>query len=293
MGKTEQLTRCFTTTRGVHGLLAIVIFIIAETFGLWFLNAQCEIPEARMEAAGWVYQISIITAVLTITLVPYNALIVAHEHMNVYAYISILDAFLKLAICYLISHSQFDKLIYYALLLFCIQILNNLFNRIYCKRHFAECSLKYSLDKQFFKPIMGFTGWNLLGSFSTMTLAQGATLMVSAFWGPAIVTSRAIASQLRNHLFQFINSFRIAVNPQIIKRDASGDTKGSSDLLFFSTKITFYLTLIIILPFLFETEYILQLWLKNVPEYAVAFVRLSLVEILFFVYDISFYNIEY
>ena len=290
-GKIEKLTRCFTTTRGIHGILAIAIFIVAETVGLWFLNTQCEIPEARMAAAGWVYQISIITAVLTITLVPYNALIVAHEHMNVYAYIGILDAFLKLAICYLICHSPFDKLIYYALLLFCIQILNNLFNRVYCKRNFAECSLKYSLDKQFFKPILGFTGWNLLGSFSTMTLAQGATLMVSAFFGPAVVTARAIASQLRNFMFQFINSFRTAVNPQIIKRDASGDTKSSSDLLFFSTKITFYLILIIILPFLFETEFLLKIWLKNVPEYTVAFVRLSLVEILFFVYDISFYTI--
>lgn len=290
-GKIEKLTRCFTTTRGIHGILAIAIFIVAETVGLWFLNTQCEIPEARMAAAGWVYQISIVTAVLTITLVPYNALIVAHEYMNVYAYIGILDAFLKLGICYLIKHSPFDKLIYYALLLFCIQILNNLFNRIYCKRHFAECSLKYSLDKQFFKPILGFTGWNLIGGFSTMTLAQGATLMVSAFFGPAVVTARAIASQLRNHLFQFINSFRTAVNPQIIKRDASGDTKSSSDLLFFSTKITFYLILIIILPFLFETEFLLKIWLKNVPEYTVAFVRLSLVEILFFVYDISFYTI--
>lgn len=289
--KIEQLTRCFTTTRGIHGLLAIAIFIIAETVGLWFLHTQCEIPEARMDAAGWVYQISIVTAVLTITLVPYNALIVAHEHMNVYAYIGILDAFLKLGICYLIKHSPIDRLIYYALLLFCIQILNNLYNRIYCKKHFAECSLKYSLDKQFLKPILSFTGWNLIGSFSTMTLAQGATLMVSAFFGPAIVTARAIASQLRNYLFQFINSFRTAVTPQIIKRDASGDYRGSSGLLFFSTKITFYLTLVIVLPFLLETDYILRLWLKNVPEYAVAFVRLSLVEILFFVYDISFYTI--
>lgn len=180
-GKIENLTRCFTTTRGIHGLLAIGIVIIAETVGLWFLHTQCEIPEARMDAAGWVYQISILTALLTITLVPYNALIVAHEHMNVYACIGILDAFLKLGICYLIKQSPIDKLIYYALLLFCIQIFNNLFNRIYCKKHFEECSLKYSLDKQFLKPILSFTGWNLIGSFSTMTLAQGATLMVSAF----------------------------------------------------------------------------------------------------------------
>jgi len=256
-GRIEQLTRCFSTTRGIHGLLAIAIFCIAETVGLWFLHTQCEIPEARMDAAGWVYQISVVTAVLTITLVPYNALIIAHEHMNVYAYIGILDAFLKLGICYLIKHSPIDKLIYYALLLFCIQILNNLFNRIYCKKHFKECSLKYSLDKHFLKPILSFTGWNLIGSFSSMTIAQGATLMVSAFFGPAVVTSRAIASQLRNYLFQFINSFRTAVNPQIIKRDSAGDLKGSSDLLFFSTRISFYLTLVIVLPFLFETDFIL------------------------------------
>lgn len=296
LGKKEseekgRLTRCFTTTRGIHGLLAIVILVISETIGLWILYTQCEIPAERMSAAVWVYQISVITSMLSITLVPYSSLIIAHEHMVIYAYVGVIEAVLKLLVCYLIQISPIDNLVFYALLIFAIQVANNLFNRFYCRLKFNECSFKYSLDKQFFKPIVGFSGWNLLGSFSYMAITQFATIMVSFFFGPAIVAARAIAAQVRNIIFNFINNFRVAVNPQILKKHAVGDINGSKRLIFFSTSLSFYLLLLILLPFLFETDFILELWLKNVPDYAVGFSRLMAFELLTGVYGISFYMI--
>ena len=287
----DALTRCFTTTRGIHGILAILILVIAETVGLWILYTQCEIPNERMNAAMWVYQISVFTSMLSITLVPYSSLIIAHEHMVIYAYVGVIEAILKLLICYLIQISPIDNLIFYALLILAIQIANNLFNRLYCKFNFRECSFKYSLDKTFFKPILGFSGWNLLGNFSYMAITQFATIMVSFFFGPAIVAAREIASQVRNYILTFINNFRVAVNPQILKKHAAGDVIGSKRLILLSTSISFYLMLLVLLPFLFETDLILKLWLKNVPEYAIDFTRVMILELLTGIYGTSFYMI--
>lgn len=287
----DRLAHCFKTTRGIHAILALFIVVIAETVGLWILYTKCEIPIDRLGAAMWVYQISIFTTVLSITFVPYNALIIAHERMNIYAFVGIVDAILKLAVCYLIYVSPIDKLVFYAFLILCIQVFDNLFCRIYCKRHFEECSFKYSFDKEFFKPILSFTGWNLLGSFSTMAMTQASTIMVSFFFGPAIVAARAISGQLRSYILNFINNFRVAVNPQILKRYAFGDSEGSKRLMFLSTSVSFYLMLFIVVPLSLETEYILTLWLKNVPEYAVEFTRITLLELMVVVYDVSFYMI--
>lgn len=286
-----DLTRCFTTTRGIHGILALAILVISETIGMWLLCTQCEIPHERMNAAIWVYQISVITSMLSITLVPYSSLIIAHEHMVIYAYVGVIEAVLKLLVCYLIQISPIDSLVFYALLIFGIQVANNLFNRLYCKIKFSECSFKYSLDRKFFRPILGFSGWNLLGSFSYMAITQLATIMVSFFFGPAIVAARAIASHLKNYIISFINNFRVAVNPQILKKHAVGDITGCKKLIFFSTSISFYLMLVILIPFLFETDFILELWLKNVPEYAVEFSRVMIFELLTGIYGTSFYMI--
>lgn len=145
----SHLENCFKTTRGIHAIMGVLIVLIAETIGLWILYYKCDIPEDRMTSALIVYQISVITAYLSVTLVPFQALLIAHEHMTVYAYLGIIDALLKLGICYLILISPIDNLVFYALLLFGVQLFDNIFNRIYCKRHFRECSLKYSLDKRF------------------------------------------------------------------------------------------------------------------------------------------------
>lgn len=289
--KNVGLIRCFTTTKAIHGVMALIIFVIAETIGLWLLYNECEIPLNRMGAALWVYQISVVTAVLSITLVPFQALIIAHEHMAIYAYIGIIDAVLKLLICYLIQISPIDKLVFYAFMILVVQWSLYLFNRIYCKLHFKECIAGYSFDKEYFKPILGFTGWNLLGSFSSMAITHAATVLISIFFGPALVTARAISGQVKSQVVNFITNFRTAVNPQILKRYANGEVESSKSLLFLSTNISFYLMLVITLPLLFETELVLKLWLKIVPPYTVEFLRITLLEVLFIVYDLSFYMI--
>lgn len=296
LGKSDERTfigliRCFATTRAIHGIMALIIIVIAETIGLWLLYTKCEIPANRMYAALWVYQISVITAVLSITLVPFQALIIAHEHMAVYAYIGIIDAFLKLLICYLIQTSPIDKVVFYALMILAVQLALYLFNRIYCKLHFKECIAGYSLDKEYFRPILGFTGWNLLGSFSSMAITHAATVLISIFFGPALVTARAISGQVKSQVVNFITNVRTAVNPQILKRYANGEVESSKSLLFLSTNVSFYLMLVITLPLLFETELVLKLWLKIVPSYTVEFLRITLLEVLFIVYDLSFYMI--
>lgn len=287
----SYLKRCYTTTKGIHAILSILIVIVSETIGLWLLYNKCEIPQARMSAALWVYHLSVITSVITINQVPYNALVIAHEHMTIYAYLGIAEAVLKLAICFLITVSPIEKLVFYAILMLIIHVLIYVVYIIYCRKLFEECIWGYNLDRSFFRPILGFTGWNLLGSFSSMAMAQGANVMISFFFGPAIVAARAISSQIRGHLMSFVNNFRTAVNPQVLKRHAAGNVDESKGLLLFSTNVSVYLMLLITVPLLLETDYILRIWLKVVPEYAVEFTRITLLEVLFAVYDLSFYMI--
>lgn len=286
----STLTRCFKTTRAIHGILAMLIVLVCETFGLWMLYSS-SIPAERMNAAFWVFQISVITAVINITQVPFNALIIAHERMGVFAYISIFEVIAKLLVCYLLVKSPIDKLIYYAILIFLVQLIVFLCYRLYSVRHFQECRRGYIIDREFFKPIMSFSFWNLFGSLSYSALTQGTTIIISFFFGPALVTSRAIANQVKSHVTNFVTSFRTAINPQILKRNSAGEIASSHSLLFQSANITFYLMLIMVLPLMFEAPFILDLWLDEVPEYTVEFTRIVLLEMLVYTYDITYYQI--
>jgi len=286
----SSLVHCFKTTRAIHAILAGVILIICETIGLWVL-LKANIPEPRQVAAMWAFQISVLTAMFNVTQVPFTALIIAHEKMSIYAYVSVFEVILKLAICYLLVYSPIDKLVWYALLLFIVQISILLYYRLYCRRVFKECELGYELNESFFKPIMSFSFWNLFGSLSSTLLIQGATLVISFFFGPVVVASRAIANQVKSHVLSFVNNVRVAMNPQIIKRHAAGEEGSSRRLIFLSTNITYYLMLFFILPLFLEARFVLELWLEEVPEYTVEFTRLVLLELLFCVYDVSFYQI--
>ena len=289
-GDIDSLVRCFKTTRAIHGILAIIIFMLCETIGLLILY-RSSIPEERITAAFWVFQISTLTAVVNVTQTPFNSLIIAHERMEVFAYVSIFDVIARLIVCFLLIISPLDKLIFYAILLFAVQMIVFSTYRIYCKRNFKECHMGYKLDKDFFQPIMSFSFWNLFGSLSYSALTQGATIIISFFYGPAIVASRAIANQVKNHVSSFVTNFRTAINPQIIKRHAAGDKGSSRSLLFFSTNITFYLMLFFILPLMLEAELILDLWLTEVPQYSVEFMKIGMLEMLFYTYDVTFYQI--
>lgn len=286
----NSLVSCFKTIMSIHVILSLVILIVCETGGLWILY-NASIPEARQTAAFWVFQISVLTAMFNIIQIPFNALIIAHERMSFYAYISIFEVVSKLAVCFLLLIYPIDKLVFYAILLFGVQIVVSLFYRSYCRHNFSECQNGFMMDQKFFRPIMSFSFWNLFGSLAFTALTQGATLVMSFFFGPAIVTSRAIANQVKNNAVGFVNNFRVAVNPQILKRHAAGDVESSRKLLFFSTNFSFYLMLVFVLPLLLESHFILKLWLKDVPEYTTEFLQIVLLEMLFFVYDVSFYQI--
>lgn len=286
----RQLVSCFRTTRTIHAILALILFAICETLGLWVLNGSA-IPDERMTAAFWVYQISIFTAMLNVTQVPFTALIIAHERMSIYAYISIFEVIAKLLICYMLVISPLDKLVYYAMLLFMVQVAVLVTYRIYTKRHFRECSMRYGFDKTFFRPIMSFSFWSLLGSLSYHALTQGTTILVSFFFGPKIVAGRAIANQVKSHVINFVTNFRMAINPQILKRNAAGEMESYKGLLLWSANLTFYMMLIFVLPLIFTSDFILSLWLKDVPPYASPFLQIALIEMLFYVYDVTFYQI--
>lgn len=290
-GDNSHLVDCFKTTRTIHAILAAGIFLIAETIGLWLLYTQCKIPADRMLAAMWVYQISVATSVLNVTQVPFTALIIAHERMGIYAYVSIFEVFAKLLICYLLVVSPVDKLIFYAVLLFVVQILTLGYYRMYCKRKFDECKMGYTISKEFFRPLMSFSFWNLFGSLSYSALTQGTTIIISMFFTPAIVAARAVANQVKNHVINFVTNFRMAINPQILKRHSAGDKESSKELLFLSCNISFYLMLAMVLPLMFESRFVLELWLHEVPEYTVEFLQIVLLEMLFYVYDVTFYQI--
>jgi len=295
LGKKDfiKLKKTFDTTLSAHIIISVIILIIAETIGLWFLLNKLVIPEERMYASFWVYQISILTAIINITQVPYTASIIAHEKMTVYAYIGIIEVLLKLTIVFFLTVCSFDKLITYAFLLCAVQISIAAFYRIYCVRKFKETKYTFSLDKEIFKEIFGFSGWSLFASGSIALNEQGTTLITNMFFGPSVVAARAISLQVNMAANQFVSNFRTAVNPQIVKKYASEDFVGSKSLLLSSTKYSFYLMFLLGFPIILLANPILNIWLVNVPDYTVAFVRLAIVQSLFAVFDSSFYTALY
>ncbi len=276
IGDPVQLRRIFNTCLNIHFILAIIIIFLAETIGLWFLCNQMNIPEERMNAAFWVYQFSIFTAAIMIISVPYNAVIIAHERMNIFAYISIVEVILKLLIVYLLLIGKTDRLILYAFLMLGIQIGIRILYGIYCKRHFPETEFKFVKDSGLIKEILGFTGWNLWGSCAYIAFTQGINILLNIFFGPTVNAARGVAAQVQNAVLQFSVNFQTALNPQIIKSYAQKDLAYMHKLVYSSSKFTFFLLLLLTLPILLETETILSIWLKQVPEYAVPFLRLIL-----------------
>lgn len=289
----ENLSKTFSTTLSIHIVLSLIIVFLAETVGLWFFYNKLEIPESRMFAASVAYHLSILTSLISITQVPYGAVIIAHEKMDIYAYMSIVDVVLKLAVVYLLSIAPWDKLIFYASLLCVIQIGIALFYRIYCIKNFEESRYKFVYDKSILKEISKFSGWSLFANLSVALNGQGTTIITNMFFNPSVVAARAIALQVNMAAMQLVNNFRTAVNPQIIKRYAVGDEKGSRDLLLNSTKYSFFLMYIIATPIILLAEPLLQIWLGQVPEYSVIFLQLAVVESLFSIFDSSLYMALY
>ena len=276
-GNQENLNKIFSSAVTIQLGLAGIIILLVETIGIWFLNVKMNISEVRMEAANWVFQFSILTFAINLVSVPYNASIIAHEKMSAFAYISILEAVGKLTIAYLIGISPIDKLIFYAILMCAVALIVCFTYGNYCKRHFSECTYRFIWDKQLLKQMFGFAGWNFIGTASAVLRDQGGNVVINLFCGPTVNAARGVAFQVNNAVNQFVANFMTALNPQITKSYASGDKEYMMTLIFQGARLSFYMLLLLSLPILVNTHYILELWLKIVPEHTVLFVQLVLI----------------
>ena len=279
LGKGDQskLNKIFSASVTIQLLLSLIIVVLIESVGVWFLNAKMTIPLDRMVAANWVLQFSIVTFVINLISVPYNAAIIAHERMAAFAYISILEAVGKLAIAFLIMVSPIDRLIFYAILMCTVAVIVRLAYGHYCKKHFAECAYHFHWDKDILKQMFGFAGWNFIGAASSVMRDQGGNIITNLFFGPAVNAARGISGQVNGAIIGFVNNFMTALNPQITKSYASGDKEYMMTLIFNGARLSYYMLLVLSLPVIINTHYILVIWLKLLPPHIVTFVQLSLV----------------
>lgn len=279
-GQSDRLNRVFSTSVNVQLILGLVVVLFGETVGVWFLNTHLQIPAERMVAANWVLQCAIVSFVLGLLMVPYNATLIAHENMNIFAYISILEAVLKLVIVFALYISPYDKLITYAILLFAVSCLLRWIYSAYCRRHYEECRYRYTFDKPLLKEMTGFAGWHLLSDGSWVLNNYGVNVLLNVFFGPVtglvLNAARGIATQVDNIVQSFVRNFMTALNPQITKSYAAGNLEYMHKLVFAGAKYSFFLMMFFAIPICLETELILKLWLDIVPDYAVIFVQLTL-----------------
>lgn len=276
-GNVERLRMVFSTSINIHAAISIIILLLAETVGIWFLYTYMTIPEARFSAAMWTYQMVILSTVVMVMSVPYNAAIIAHEKMGAFAYISVMEVILKLAIVYVLLVFDFDKLKLYAVLMLAVQILIQIIYTAYCNRHFEETKYHRVWNGKLFREMTGFAGWNLFGNIAAVAFTQGLNVLLNLFFTPAVNAARGIAVQVQNALRGFCFNFQTALNPQIVKSYAANELEAMHSLIYRSTKFSFFLLLFISLPVLMQTETILAWWLKTVPEHTAMFVRLTLV----------------
>ena len=275
-GNKEKLKKVFDTSVILHALVSIVILILAETVGLWLLHYKMNIPTGRENAAFWVFQFSIITTILNILQVPYRASLVANERMDIFAYMGIYETVMKLAIVYLLLITSIDKLIMYAFLIMMVHTTAILFNILYCRNNFEECTYSFSFDKKIFGEIASFSGWNIFGCGAVSMQGQGVNILLNMFFGTVINAARGIAFQVNNVVMQFVNNFQTAVNPQIVKLYAAGETKEMIKLVINNSKFAAYLLLVIAVPVSIELEFLLVLWLGDYPDYTPIFIRIIL-----------------
>jgi Na+-driven multidrug efflux pump len=275
-GNKENLNKTFSSALTIHILIAVLILILSETAGLWFLENKLVIPAGRMNAARWVYQLSIASTMIAIVQVPYNASIIAHERMKIYAYVEILNVCLKLGIVYLLVIGNFDKLILYAALLFCVSVLIATVYRIYCLKNFEESRYHFSSDRKYIYPMLSFSGWDLYGNMSVVARMQGVNMLLNMFFGPLLNAANSIAAQVQGAVIAFASNIVVAVRPQIVKSFAAGDYQYTIKLVLNAAKYIYLLLLVLSLPLLLEMDFVLNLWLKNVPDYAVSFCRYTL-----------------
>lgn len=276
-GNKERLKTVFSSSVTIQVGLALLVIILVEAIGIWFVNNKMVIPQERLVAANWVLQISAITFGINLISVPYNAAIIAHEKMGAFAFFAILESLLKLAICFAIVAVSCDRLIFYTVLLGLVAVIIQLFYGIYCKRHFRECTYHFTFDREVLNKIFAFAGWNMFGSGSAVLREQGVNVLLNLYFGTVVNSARSVAQQVSGAVVQLANNIMTAVNPQITKNFAVGNMPYTMHLVFIGARYTMYLLMLMAIPLLCETEIVMGLWLHEVPEYTIIFVRLVLV----------------
>lgn len=281
IGNAISLKKIFSISVTIHYLLAGIILLLAETIGLWFLNNKLNIPIERMTAANWVYQCSILSFLVSVISVPYNACIVAHEHMKVYGYVGILDVFLRLGAVYFLILIPFDKLITYAILILFVHLIVRIIYQVYCRKNFSECKYKFQKDKHIMRDMFAFAGWSFLGNMGLSIREQGLTFILNMFFNVAMNAAKGIAGQVTNVIAGFASNFQMALNPQITKTYAQGEINSTISLIYRGCKFSLILMSLIAVPLWIASEEVLKLWLDDITPASVVFLRLSLIMVIF------------
>lgn len=276
-GDNERLKKTFSAALNIHILVAIIVLVLAETIGLWFLENKLVIPEERMNAARIVYQLSVFSCMISITQVPYNASIISHEKMNVFAYMGILGVLLNLLACYLLYITPFDRLLTFGVLMLFNSVLLQMIYRWYCHKNFSECRLRIVRDKSIVKPILNFSGWDLVGNFSVMARGQGVNIILNMFFGPAINAACGFSNTVGGAVLGFSNNFMAAIRPPIVKAYSIKDYVKMENLMINASKYSFCLLLLLSTPIIFESTFVFTLWLKTPPPYTDVFCMLVLI----------------
>lgn len=277
-GDDLNLRKTFSASFTIHTAMAVIVFILAETIGLWYVNNILVVPEGRLCAANWLYQFSIISCMLSLTQVPYGAAIVAHERMNVYAWVGLVEALFKLVIVGLLMVTDnVDKLIMNGALLMAWSVGNQLYYRYYCLRHFKESRLMIVKERSYYSSMLSFSLWDIMGSLCVTGYAQGINLIINLFFGVTINAARGVAIQVENAVARFTDSFMTAVNPQIVKLYAAGAYDKMFSLVNASSKYSFILFFMLNLPVFLKADYLLDIWLKEVPEYTTILLQCMIV----------------
>lgn len=269
----EGARKVYVTSLVIQFLLLIIILLLTETLGLWYLHNKMVIPVDRFESAQWVFQFSVLSFVLVIMQVPFNAAIMAHERMNYYAFIGILDAVLKLVIVLLIPYADCDLLILYSVLIAGVSLLNFVLAYTYAKKNFEEIGIKPLFEKDLFKSMLSFSGWNIFGTFSNMMREQGLNMILNLFFGPVVNAARGVAYQVTSGLQGLVVNISTAIRPQMVQSYAQGNHARTINLMYSLSKASICFLYIVAYPILLEIDYVLHLWLgRNVPENTSVFV---------------------
>ena len=273
-GDDVKLKKTFNASLAMHAAMALFLCLLMETVGLWFVNYKMNIPEGREFAANVVYQMSILSCMFSLTQVPYSATIISHERMDIFAYVGLAEATFKLALVFALLYLPFsDNLIAYAIIVAIWGILLQIFYRYFCYKRFVETRLSFCRDKNIYKEMLSYSLWDTIGSFCATGNSQGINILINVFFGVAVNAARQVAYQVEHGVNQLASNLMTSVNPQIVKSYAKGDIKRFFQLIYESGRYAYFLMFLVSFPIILEADYILKLWLVEVPDYAVLFTR--------------------